>query len=86
MRGVLCWLMKINYVYWEVGFDGIVNVVRNSLEVEKFNVGCCMERFFEDNDFSWSENEDGFKWNEDGGSCFVVEGVDGSMRWVYWKD
>ena len=42
----------------EAGFDGIVNVVRNSLEVEKFNVGCCMERFFEDNDFSWSENED----------------------------
>jgi len=40
--------MKINYVYWEVGFDGIVNVVRNSL--------------------------------------FVVEGVDGGMRWVYWKD
>ena len=78
--------MKINYVYWEVGFDGIVNVVRNSLEVEKFNVGCCMERFFEDNEFSWSENEDGFKWNEDGGSCIVVEGVDGCMRWVYWKD
>ena len=45
-----------------------------------------LERFFEDNDFSWSENEDGFKWNEDGGSCFVVEGVDGSMRWVYRKD
>ena len=25
---LLCLLMKINYVYWEVGFDGIVNVVR----------------------------------------------------------
>ncbi len=33
-ENVLCWLMKINYVYWEVGFDGIVNVVRNSFEVE----------------------------------------------------
>ena len=80
--------MKINYVVWSVGYNGSKNYINNVnsgvLEVNKFNVGCCMEKFYEDMDgFSWSENSDGYNWNEEKGKSIVVENVDGDERWVF---
>ena len=43
------------------------------------------EEFFEDNEFSWSENSDGFKFNGND-NCIVVEGIDGYERWVFVKE
>ena len=81
--------MKIKYIVWGVGFDGesnYVGKVRDGfINVNKFNVGCCMEGFFEDNEFSWSENSDGFKFNGND-NCIVVEGIDGYERWVFIKE
>ena len=81
--------MKIKYVVWSVGFDGKGNYINNVrdgfINVSKFNVGCCMEGFYEDNEFSWSENEDGFKFNGNKNSI-VVEGIDGYERWVFIKE
>jgi hypothetical protein len=85
MKVVLCLLMKIKIIYWEVGFNGLMlREVRDEV-VNKFNVGSCMEKWFEDMDgFSWSENSDGFKWSESKEGV-VVEGVSGEERWVFVK-
>ena len=77
--------MKIKYVYWEVDCDGINGVSNGELEVSKFSVGCCMEKFYEDmGDFSWSENSDGYNFNKNK-SNIIVEGIDGDVRWVFVK-
>ena len=77
--------MKIKIVYWEVGYNGLMlREVREEV-VNKFNVGCCMEKWFEDMDgFSWSENSDGYKFDSNS-ECIIVEGIDGDMRWVFVK-
>lgn len=76
--------MKIKYVYWTCD-DGMNLESSGEMEVNKFNVGCCMEKFYEDMDgFSWSENNDGFNWDGDGKSI-IVEGIDGDVRWVFIK-
>ena len=53
---------------------------------EKYSYVCRLDDHWNEVNEKFGVKEDGFKWNEDGGSCIVVEGVDGSMRWVYWKD
>lgn len=79
-------IMKIKIVYWEVGFNGLMLREFRDEIVNKFNVGCCMEKWYEDmGDFSWSENSDGYKWSE-GKESIVVEGVDGGMRWCFVKE
>ena len=82
--------MKINYVVWSVGYNGDKNYINNVnsgvLEVNKFNVGCCMEKFYEDmGDFRWDENKDGYKWKKNKKGVIVVENVDGESRWVFIK-
>ena len=77
--------MKIKMIYWEVGYNGLMlREVRDEV-VNKFNVGCCMEKWFEDMDgFYWSENSDGYKFDSNN-ECIIVEGIDGDMRWVFVK-
>jgi len=75
--------MKIKMIYWEVGSGGLKLLDVREEVVNKFNVGCCMEKFFEDmGDFSWSENSDGFKWSGSG-EGIVVEDVNGENRWCF---
>ena len=78
--------MKINYVVWGVGNSVkgkfIDNVNSGVLIVNKFNVGSCMEGFFDDKDFKWKDNKSNFNWNGNKDSI-VVEGIDGYERWVF---
>ena len=77
--------MKIKVIYWEVDFNGLMLKGVDNMEVEKFDVGVCMEKFFEDmGDWSWSKNGDSFKYDEDDDGI-VVENGDGDMRWCFVK-
>ena len=77
--------MKIKVIYWEVDFNGLKLKGVDNMEVEKFDVGVCMEKFFEDmGDWSWSENGDSFNYDEDDDGI-VVENGDGDMRWCFVK-
>ena len=78
--------MKVKCVYWEADNNSVTIKEYGEFMVSKFNVGCCMEKWFEDMDgFSWSENGDSYKWDESKG-CIVVENADGEMKWVFIKE